>query len=108
MGKKKNKSYAVELAGKISKLDDTLMVAYGWASVTSVGGELVIDSQGDIIDDSELLKAVHEFVTDSRQGKLMHKGKRAADIVDSVVFTADLQKALGIDLGKTGWFIGMK
>jgi hypothetical protein len=38
----------------------------------------------------------------------MHDGKQIGEVVESVVLTHDLQKALGIDLQKVGWFIGMK
>ena len=32
---------------------------------------------------------------------------QVGEVVESIVFTQDLQKALGIDLGRVGWFIGM-
>ncbi len=41
-----------------------------------------------------------------RVGKRMHRG--AADkleFVESIVFTAEVQKALGIDLGRVGWWV---
>ena len=59
------------------------------------------------------MKAAHEFVSSSRTGGYMHaKGAdgsaiQVGEVVESIVFTADLQKALGIDLGRVGWFIGM-
>ena len=61
-----------------------------------------------MIDEATLVKAAHEFVIDFRTGKVMHNGKKTGDLVESVVFTADLQKALGIDLKKIGWFVGFK
>jgi hypothetical protein len=43
-----------------------------------------------------------------RVGKAMHEGEPVSDVVASIVFTAELQKQLGIDLKKVGWFIGMQ
>ena len=95
-------------SGAIVKLDQEQRVVYGWASVIEEDGALVVDSQGDVIDEATLVKAAHEFVIDFRTGKVMHNGKKTGDLVESVVFTADLQKALGIDLKKIGWFVGFK
>jgi hypothetical protein len=97
----------------VSKVDDALQVVWGWASVIEENGEAIIDLQGDVIEPGELMKAAHEFVSSSRTGGYMHT--KAADgtaiqigeVVESVVFTSDLQKALGIDLGRVGWFVGM-
>lgn len=96
-------------SGSITKVsDDDMRIAWGWFSVIEEGGVPVVDAQDDVIGETTLVKAVHEFVLDSRAGKLMHKGRRVADIVESVVFTRDVQNALGIDLGKVGWFGAMK
>lgn len=92
----------------ITKLDEEQRIAYGWFSVIEEAGRPVVDSQGDVITEATLVKAVHEFVLDSRAGKLMHQGRRVADIVESVVLTKDLQNALGIDVGRVGWFGAMK
>lgn len=97
----------------ITKVSDELRTVYGWASVNSEGGHLVTDVQDDQIDDAELIKAAHDFVTSSRAGGLMHArgasgAHRLGDVVESLVLTPDIQKALGVDLGKTGWFIGYR
>lgn len=93
---------------RIIKLDEEQRVVYGWASVVEEDGSPVVDSQGDVIAPATLAKAAHSFVADFRTGKVMHGGRRVADLVESVVFTEDLQKALGIRLGKVGWFVGFK
>ncbi len=94
--------------GKILKVDEEQRIVFGWASVISEKGEIVVDSQGDMIREDVLAKAARTFVLDERAGKVMHKGNRIADIVESIVFTEELQKVLGIDLGKVGWFVGFK
>ncbi len=94
--------------GQILKLEDEERIVFGWASVISEKGEVVVDSQGDMIREDVLAKAAREFVLDERAGKVMHQGKRIADVVESIVFTKELQKILGIDLGKVGWFVAFK
>lgn len=92
----------------ISKVDKDKMLAFGWFSVIEEDGKAVVDSHGDVILEDTLMEAAHNFITESRSGKVMHQGRRVADVVESVVFTKDLQKALGIDLGLVGWFGAMK
>jgi hypothetical protein len=92
----------------ITKTDDEQRVVYGWASVISEKGIPTIDTQGDIIEAADLTKAAHNFMLDSRAGKLMHQGGKIAEVVESALFTSEMQKSLGIDLGKEGWYIGMK
>lgn len=94
--------------GAVLKIDQEQRMVYGWASVIEENGQPVVDSQGDIIREPVLVKAAQQFMLDARAGKVMHQGNQVADIVESVVMTKDVQKALGIDLGKVGWFIGMK
>jgi len=96
------------IVGNITKLDKDKMLAFGWFSVISENGKPVVDSHGDVILEDTLLEAAHNHVMESRAGKVMHQGRRVADLVESVVFTKDLQDALGIDLGKIGWFGAMK
>lgn len=94
--------------GRIEKLDEEKRIAYGWFSVIEQDGEAVVDSHGDIIREPTLVKAVHDFILEARAGKVMHQGRRVADVIESIVFTKDVQKALGIDLGRVGWFGAMK
>lgn len=98
----------IQAVGEILKVDSQHRVVYGWASVIEKNGQRVIDTQGDVLEEDELLKSAHQYVLDERAGKVMHKGAVVADVVESIVFSKDVQKALSIDLGKVGWFIGMK
>jgi hypothetical protein len=98
----------------ISKINEELRTVYGWASINTEGGALVTDHQDDQVDDAEIIKAAHDFMTNSRHGGLLHArtalggAHRGGSIVESLVLTPDVQKALGIDLGKTGWFVGYR
>jgi len=88
----------------ILKIDEPQRLVYGWISVIEVDGTTVIDQQGDVIEEPELVGSAHEFMTNSRAGKLLHRGEEIGAFVESLVFTRDLQVALGIDLKKVGWF----
>lgn len=102
--------------GKVTKVESvvpSLQVVYGWASVIEKDGIVVTDSQGDRISESEMTKAAHDYMLTSRHGGLMHwQGDngplRGGEIVESLLFTKDLQNALGVDLKKVGWLIGYK
>jgi putative serine protease XkdF len=98
----------IDLGGEITKLDEDQRLVSGWFSVIEENGASVVDLQGDVIDEADLVKAAHQFNLDARRGQAMHKGSKVADVVESIVFTRELQKALGIDLGKVGWFATMK
>lgn len=93
---------------KVSKADPDQMKIWGWASVVEIDGKQVVDKQGDVIYPEDLQKAAHDYVLYSRQMGDMHERVGTGRLVESVVFTADLQKALGIDLKKVGWFVGFK
>lgn len=94
-------------AVSIVKMDDDLRVVWGWASVITDKGKVVVDHHGDTITEADLLKAAHGFAG-IRRIKAMHKGDPIGEMVESVVMTPALQKALGIDLGLTGWLIAAK
>lgn len=97
----------VTLSAEVKKLDEERRVVWGWASVIEEGGQTVIDKQGDVIEEAELVSAAHGFMRDARLAKAMHDGDGIGEVVESVVLTKGLQQALGIDLGKVGWLIGM-
>lgn len=92
--------------GELSSVDKTRRVAYGWAYVSKKGSSTVTDHSGDTWDISEVEKTAHEFVCDCRVGGESHITKGGAELVESMVFTKELQKALGIDLDCEGWFVG--
>lgn len=98
-----------EIRGEIQKLNEEKRIAYGWASVISKSGEPVVDQEGDVIFEDDLLEAAHAFMLESRAAGDSHIfDKISGDVVESMVFTEDLQNALGIDLGQVGWMIGVK
>lgn len=104
--------YDVAISVPIAKADDELRVVYGWAAVSTVDGRLVLDTQQDILPVAVLTKAVHAFMSDSRAAGVLHVKMDGApvkvgEVVESLVLTADVQKSLGIELGREGWFVGV-
>ncbi len=96
---------------KIAKSDDEKMLAFGWASVSMrVDGELIEDWQGDMIEPGELEDAAYEYVRLYGEGGEMHERGGVAVLVESVVFTEEKMKAIGIPAGTLpiGWWIGFK
>lgn len=96
---------------KIMKSDDEKMLAFGWASVSiRVDGEVIKDWQEDIIEPEELENAAYHFVKLYREGGEMHERGGAAVLVESVVFTEEKMKAMGLLEGSLpiGWWIGFQ
>lgn len=91
---------------EILKVNEESRLVYGWASVSKVNDSSVVDGEGDIIDTLDLEKAAADFVITSRIGGDNHIRKGVSDLTASVVFTSEIQKSLGIDLKKEGWFVG--
>ena len=92
----------------IAKADADQQLIFGWASVVEEGGRLIVDKQGDAILPEDLEKAAYDFVLYARQHGEMHKTLGTGRLVESMVFTTEKQAALGIDLGKVGWWVGFK
>lgn len=91
----------------VKKSTDQQMV-FGWASVVEQDGKPVIDLHGDEIDSETLEKAVYEYVLESRRGDDSHFFEGTAEMIESMYFSKEKQEALGIDLGRAGWFVGYK
>lgn len=92
----------------IIKADDEQRIAYGWASVISEKGKPVVDTQGDVIEAGEMMKATSEFMADARLAKAMHDGDGIGEVLHSFPLTAELAKSLGIECDKEGWIVGVK
>lgn len=96
---------------KIAKSNDDRMLAFGWANVSiRSDGEVIEDWQEDIVEPEELENAAYNFVELYREGGEMHERGGAAVLIESVVFTEEKLKAMGIPDGTLpiGWWIGFK
>ena len=97
----------------IFKTDDDKRLVFGWASVSiTVDGEQLEDRQKDMIDPEDLEEAAYEYVLNFRDTGEEHipTMRKKGKLVESCVFTAEKQKAIGIPEGTLpiGWWIGFK
>ena len=95
----------------ICKSDDDKRLIFGWASVAiRTDGNQVLDWQKDLIDPEDLEEAVYSYVLDFRASGEEHiPGMRnKGRLVESVVFTKEKMRAMGIPEGLVpeGWWIG--
>lgn len=96
---------------QIMKSDSDKMLAFGWANVSiRTDGEVIEDYQEDVVEPEELENAAYNFVELYREGGEMHERGGAAVLIESVVFTEEKMKAIGIQKGTVpvGWWIGFK
>jgi len=97
----------------ITKMDDDKRLVFGWASISfTAAGEQLEDLQHDIIDPEDLEEAVYEYVLNFRDTGEEHRPhlRKKGKLVESCVFTAEKQKAMGLPEGilPVGWWIGFK
>jgi Putative phage serine protease XkdF len=99
---------------QIVKVSDELRLVFGWANVTLMDGEEVVDTQNDVMESQVLVKAFMDFMSSSRTGGLMHLRDEAGapvgvgEVVFAFPFTADLKKAFGIEMPAEGVVIGFR
>ena len=97
----------------ITKIDDDKRLVFGWASISiTADGEQLEDLQHDLIDPEDLEEAAYEFVLHFRDTGELHNPRlrKKGKLVESCVFTAEKQKAMGLPEGilPVGWWIGFK
>lgn len=92
----------------VLKVDDEQGLVYGWAYVSTQDGNLLVDSQGDSIEPIEMEKMATDFMLNSRNAKVMHKGENVGTFVHSFPMTNDIMKAFDIYSDREGWLVAMK
>lgn len=109
---RKGRSMQGDIDGEveISKVDEKKGLVFGWASVMKKNGEILVDRQGDYIDDEwELEKSAYSFVTSCRVGGDNHVRKGVSELVESMVITEEKKAVLGLpEEFPTGWWVGFK
>ena len=99
----------VTIFANIAKVNEEERMVYGFASVAKDGDTVLVDKQGDQINEVELVKMAHSFIKGARHGKVMHEGSPMAEVVESIVLRPEVASALGLEnFTKTAWVIGMK
>ena len=85
-------------------------LVFGWAWVANgTDGRPVVDSQGDAIEPEELEQAAYQHVLEFRSAGGGHdpKLRGVGVLVESVVFTAEKRRAMGVcDAVPDGWWVG--
>lgn len=92
----------------ILKMDSEERLVYGWAYVSTVGGEVSLDHSGEFIRPHELVKAATNFMLDVRVAKAMHSGPQVGEIVHSLPITKEIASSLGLQTDREGWIICVK
>lgn len=97
----------------LSKNDEE-QVLYGWANVSMKDGTSVRDVHGDETTTAFLKELCHDLVRTTRASKFEHVGEAHGEIVEAIVFTDELVKALGesvgiedLSFGQEGLFVGI-
>lgn len=97
----------------IRKAVDDQHLVFGWACVSERrDGEEICDLQGDMVKPEELENAAYEYVLNWHVGGEEHDPflQNKCRMVESVVFTKEKMRAMGIPEGivPAGWWIGFK
>jgi hypothetical protein len=106
-----NSLCAVDVMFDITKAKEDEGLVSGWANVAvNADGSLPLDWHDDIITPDTLEKAANNFMLDFRSSGVMHEGAEKGIVVESMVFTKEKQKSIGIPEGTVpeGWFITVK
>jgi hypothetical protein len=102
-------------SGEIAKMDSSKRQVFGFAMVTHIDGEPVVDLQGDYTPLEEIEKAAYTYVIESRKGGDMHsrdgdKPLHTSDLVESFVITPEKLTQMGLEENALphGWWVGFK
>lgn len=95
---------------EIAKTDDEKRLIFGWASVSAdLSGKMIEDLQGDMLGIDELEHAAYEYVLGFRDAGEKHDPalRKKGRLIESVVFTPEKVKAMGITGPvKEAWWVG--
>ena len=97
----------------ITKMDEDKRLVFGWASISyTADGEHLEDLQHDLIDPEDMEESAYEYVLNFRDTGELHNPnlRKKGKLVESVVFTPEKMKAMGIPEGilPIGWWVGFK
>jgi cation transport regulator ChaB len=98
--------HTVAKASDILKVDTARRIVWGWASVSTMKGELVTDLQGDRMTPEVMAKMADRFMRSARAAKAMHDGDDVGEVIHSFPLTNELAKAFGIETDREGWITG--
>lgn len=99
---------AFSTSAEVVKVDEDLGLVMGFAIVCNEGGEPYFDVQGDHIPEDSMLKAALDFMENSRVAGEMHTGDDRGTVVFAWPMTADVAKAFGITIHRTGLMVALR
>jgi hypothetical protein len=111
MGKAANKREPPQQDFAVMKSDDDKRLVFGWASVAvRASGEVIEDSDEDVIEIEILEEAAYNFTLDFATAGEMHEKSGVGRLVESAVFTKEKAAAMGIPDGfmPEGWWVGFR
>lgn len=98
--------HQIHKAADILKVDTARRIVWGWASVSTMKGEIVTDLQGDRIAPAQMEKMADRFMRSARAAKAMHDGDDVGEVIHSFPLTKELADAFGIQTDREGWITG--
>ena len=85
-----------EIPLEIKKVDPDQRMIFGWASIVTKDGRLVVDHQNDVISADELEKAFYDYVLYERGQGHMHSQMGVGRLIECMMFTKQKQDVLKI------------
>lgn len=99
---------SINIDVEVKKVDRDLGIVFGYAIVCKINGEEYYDTQGDHIPEQAMLEATADYMQGERVAKVMHRGAPAGQVVYGFPLTEEIATALGMEVVKTGFVVGMK
>lgn len=93
---------------KLTKVDDSLGLVFGWAIISKIAGADYFDTQGHHIPEDVMLKGASDYMQNGAIAKEMHVGGEKGKVVFAWPMTADIAEAMGVRSDQTGLMIAMK
>mgnify|MGYP000550347606 CR=1 FL=1 len=93
----------------ITKKDEEKQYVFGWLRSPLMKMEISwLDRQNDLIDPEELEQTAYTYVEFYREAGEMHERGGAGVLIESIIFTKEKMKTLGIEEGTLpeGWWVG--
>ena len=85
-----------EIPFEVRKADPDQRMIFGWASIVTKNGKMILDHQADMIPVEELEKAFYDYVLYDRAQGHMHSKIGVGRLIECMVFTKQKQDVLGI------------
>jgi hypothetical protein len=84
---------------EVLKTDEESRLIYAFSNVYSIGGVTVEDADGDGFTTEAMEEFTAELLKKDTSGTFEHEGELCNTVVQGLVMSHELQKAMGIDLG---------